>query len=594
MHQTRLLARAFFDRLFESELMPEGLPQVQLVLWSILLAATPTTAMPLVFLKKYAHDQFYKPLGPEMAADRMILLTLSMMAIGVVGLVIWDGVFPDRRDVRILGPLPIKTRRFVVARLAAIGRVYVMFSTAICVLQSVLFGMIASGYGAPVSRLHGIAAHLVTVFLACTFVFCFLVAAQCLLLLLFGRRTALAASMVFQILFAISLVQLVVFLPDLGRVLREGGRSHEGLSAIAALPPTWFFGVYEVLAGTADAGAFALARIAVGSTLLSTALAIGLYAASYDLLSRRALEGAAPTRGRARQLALARAAQLSRTVSRPLTVAVRQFTVRTLTRSRSHRMMLAIYAGIALAFVISSAVSVAFRNGGGVWQPGLAMLSMPLIIQFLMLVALRVITSVPSEPKARWVFRAAEPADRPGALNGLGDTMMMLVVWPTVGFALLQGLLFWTVTAAISHAVFCLVLGRLLAETLLLNTDKLPFACTYFPGKSRVFALWPIYLSAFFFYSIVFAQIDRVMLSRHRALAIWCLALTLATQAVVLLRRRFLNALPGLRFEEEDPDRIFQGFNLSEGIAAESRPPLNAQIPTPGSPGESLVRARSA
>jgi hypothetical protein len=593
MHQTRLLARAFFDRLFESELMPEGLPQVQLVLWSILLAATPTTAMPLVFLKKYTHDQFYKPLGPEMAADRMILLTLSMMAIGVVGLVIWDGVFPDRRDVRILGPLPIETRRFVVARLAALGRVYVMFSTAICVLQSVLFGMIASGYGAPVSRLHGIAAHLVTVFLACTFVFCFLIAAQCLLLLLFGRRTALAASMVFQILFAIGLVQLVVFLPDLGRVLREGGRSHEGLSAIAALPPTWFFGVYEVLAGTADGGAFALARIAVGSTLLSVALAIGLYAASYDLLSRRALEGAAPTRGRARQLALARAAQLSRTVSRPLTVAVRQFTVRTLTRSRSHRMMLAIYAGIALAFVISSAVSVLFRNGGaGVWQPGLAMLSMPLIIQFLMLVALRVITSVPSEPKARWVFRAAEPADRPGALDGLGDTMMTLVVWPTVGFALLQGLLFWAVTAAISHAVFCLVLGRLLAETLLLNTDKLPFACTYFPGKSRVFALWPIYLSAFFFYSIVFAEIDYVMLTRPRALVIWCLAVTLVTQAVAWLRNRLLNALTGLRFEEEDPDRLFQGFNLSEGIAAESRPPINVRSPASDRPGESLVRVR--
>jgi hypothetical protein len=480
-----------------------------------------------------------------------------------------------------------------VARLAALGRVYLMFSTAICVLQSVLFGMVATGYGAPVSRLHGIAAHLAAVSLACTFVFCFLVAAQCLLLLIFGRRTALAASMVFQILFAISLVQLVVFLPDLGRVLREGGRTHEGLSAIAALPPTWFFAFYEVLAGTGDASAFALARIAVGSTLLSTALAIGLYAASYDLLSRRALEGAAPTRGRVRQLALARAAQLSRTVSRPLTVAVRQFTIRTLARSRSHRMMFAIYAGIALAFVISSAVSVVFRNGGdGIWKPGLAMLSMPLLVQFIMLVAVRVITSVPSEPKARWVFRASEPADRPAALDGLRDMMMKVVLWPTVVFALLQGLLFWSVPAAISHAGFCFVLGRLLTEILLLNTDKLPFACTYFPGKSRVFALWPIYLSAFFFYSVAFAGIDYVMLTRPRALVIWCLTATLVTQAVAWLRNRLLNALPGLRFEEEDPDRLFQGFNLSEGMAAESRPQLKAQVPTTNSQGESLVRAR--
>jgi hypothetical protein len=567
MHQTRLLARAFFDRLFESDLMPEGLPQVQLVLWSVLLAATPTTAMPLVFLKKYAHDQFYVPLAPEMAADRTILITLSMMAIGVVGLFIWDGVFPDQRDVRILGPLPIQTRRFVVARLAALGRVYIMFSTVICVLQSLIFGLVVAGYGDPVSRPHGIAAHLLTVFLACTFIFCALIAAQCLLLLMFGRRVALTASLIFQLLFAVALVQLVFFLPDLGRVLREG--SGQGLAAIATLPPTWFFGLYETLSGTGDAGAAALARVATGSTLLSIALAIGLYATSYDLLARRALEGAAPRSGKAKD----RVPQLSLNSRQPLTAAVREFTVKTLARSRSHRMMFAIYAGVALAFVISSAVSVLFRNAeAGIWKPGLAMLSMPLIVQFIMLIAVRVITSVPSEPKARWVFRACEPAERTAAINGLRDTMMNVVVFPSVVFALTQGLIFWTAAAAVSHAVFCFVVGRLFAEVLLVNTDKLPFACTYFPGKSRVFALWPLYLVAFFGFAIGFGELDLVLLSRYRSLVMWCLFLTLLTQAVSYVRTVMLDALPALRFEEEDPDRMFQGFNLSEGIAAERTP----------------------
>ena len=59
---------------------------------------------------KYVKAQFFIPLGPEFDADRLILITLSMIAMGVVGLVIWDGVFPDRRDVRILGVLPIPTR----------------------------------------------------------------------------------------------------------------------------------------------------------------------------------------------------------------------------------------------------------------------------------------------------------------------------------------------------------------------------------------------------------------------------------------------------------------------------------------------------
>ena len=113
MHQTRLLARAFFSRLFESDLMPDGLPQVQLVIWGMLLAATPATLYAAIMPKKYVKAQLFVPLGPEFDADRLILITLSMIVMGVVGLFIWDGVFPDRRDVRILGVLPVPVRTFV-------------------------------------------------------------------------------------------------------------------------------------------------------------------------------------------------------------------------------------------------------------------------------------------------------------------------------------------------------------------------------------------------------------------------------------------------------------------------------------------------
>jgi hypothetical protein len=42
------------------------------------------------------------------------------------------------------------------------------------------------------------------------------------------------------------------------------------------------------------------------------------------------------------------------------------------------------------------------------------------------------------------------------------------------------------------------------------------------------------------------------------------------------LRQRGARALPGLTFEEEDPDALFQGFRVSEGLAAER--PKRAQI----------------
>jgi hypothetical protein len=560
--QIQLLARTFFARMFESDLMPEGLPQVQLVLWGVLLAATPTTGYPLLIRRA------------SLDTDRVILISLSMVAIGFVGLIIWDAVFPDRRDVRILGSLPVPTHRFVLARLAALGQVYVLFVTAICVPQSIFFGLLAAGVGDPLPRLYGIAAHLATVLCACTFVFCSLIAAQCLLLLVFGRRAAQAASMIFQVLFAVGLIQLVFFLGEFGRVLRQGGQSHDGLTALAALPPLWFFGLFEMLAGRANENGMALARIGVLATVASAALTLALYASSYAALSRRALDGPAPQGRGASRAWLARLLQRgpTRGFNSPLRTAIRQFTIRTLARSRTHRMMLAVYAGIALAIVMSSALSVAMRDSGAaLWSPGLTMLSMPLIVQFFMLVAIRVIIAVPSEPKARWVFRACEPADRSAAVSAARDTMMVLVVAPTALLALAQGLIFWTVGAALSHAVFCWVIGRLFAELLVARTGKLPFACTYFPGTSGVFTLWPLYVLFFFFYTLGLAAVDRRLIARPFALGIFCLGTIVAARLLAWYRRRTLAELPGLRFEEEDPDAIFQGFQLSEALAAAPR-----------------------
>jgi hypothetical protein len=555
--QTRLLARTFFARMFESDLMPEGFPQVQLMLWGTLLAATPTTGYPML-LRRSVFD-----------SDRVILLTLTMVAIGVVALFIWDGVFPDRRDVRNLGSLPIPTRHFVLARLAALGQVFVLFATPVCVPQSIIFGLMAAASGDPLPRLYGISAHLVTVLLAATFVFCFLIAAQCLLLLVFGRRAAQAASMSFQVLFAVGLVQMLVFLGEIGRFLGPG-RSGEGLAAAAALPPTWFLGFYRTLTGTGDAAAGELAKFAVAATVGSVLLAVGLYASTYSRLSRRALEGPARTGSRTRPLPIARIARSPRKgFHSPLRTAIRQFAIRTLARSRSHRMMLAVYAGVALALVMSSVASVAFRNNGaGLWRPGITMLSLPLIFQFLLLVGLRVIVAVPSEPKARWVFRACEPSDRGEAVSATHDVMLVTVVLPTSLFALVEGLAFWGLRGAIGHATFTLVVGALFAELLLARTAKLPFACTYFPGKSRVFTLWPIYLIVFFVYTVFLAAIETGLLVRPGSLAIFCLCAILATRLLAWYRRYSLAVLPGLLFDEEDPDAIFEGFHLSEGLAA--------------------------
>jgi hypothetical protein len=46
------------------------------------------------------------------------------------------------------------------------------------------------------------------------------------------------------------------------------------------------------------------------------------------------------------------------------------------------------------------------------------------------------------------------------------------------------------------------------------------------------------------------------------------LVLFVAIQLLVWLRRRELGAPDGLRFEESDPEALFEGFRLSEALAA--------------------------
>jgi len=62
--------------------------------------------------------------------------------------------------------------------------------------------------------------------------------------------------------------------------------------------------------------------------------------------------------------------------------------------------------------------------------------------------------------------------------------------------------------------------------------------------------------------------VDRALSSRPGKLAWFCLSATVLAEMIVLYRKHTLNALTGLRFDEEDPQAIFQGFQLSEGLAA--------------------------
>jgi hypothetical protein len=69
---------------------------------------------------------------PEMTRMRLLSLTshteqslisTMMLVAGLVAVISWDNIFPDRRDVMVLSPLPVAPRIILLAKLAATGAV---------------------------------------------------------------------------------------------------------------------------------------------------------------------------------------------------------------------------------------------------------------------------------------------------------------------------------------------------------------------------------------------------------------------------------------------------------------------------------------
>jgi len=49
------------------------------------------------------------------------LIATTMLVVGLFAVLSWDNTFPDRRDVMVLGPLPVRARTLFLAKVSAVG-----------------------------------------------------------------------------------------------------------------------------------------------------------------------------------------------------------------------------------------------------------------------------------------------------------------------------------------------------------------------------------------------------------------------------------------------------------------------------------------
>ena len=563
--QFRLLVPSFLRRLYESDLVSEGVDVRPLVAWVPAVILAPWGFIAVVLLVKYIHlasivEQFPDRFGELERAtwgDELFFILFSMTAVGLITVLVWESVFPDKRDAQILGSLPLRGRTVLLAKLTAL----VLFVGVFAVAISVPTG---AGFALAVSWHHWFAApsylltHLVVTPLAGVFVFVFLVALQTLLAALVHRRLVRAISITAQLLFVVALIEMFVYSTVISGGLAERAHTLAESGGGSWLPPRWFLGLYETLLGSDLASFHRLAVTALVATGALLALSIAAYACSYRRIVRRELESTQPDAREPGRVAHLVCRIWPGVVRDRTELAVIAFIGKSLARSGLHRLVLAIYMGVALALALGGILRPLIEGiGVTLDEPTVALLSIPLFLSFFALVGLRVLFTVPIELPANWVFQITERHEKATYLRGARTALVLIGLVPLALITLPAYWAIWDWQLAAAHTALWVLLGTLLIEALLTGFRKVPFTCSYLPGKANVRLLAPLYVAVTLIYGYSTARWELWLLAESQR---WLVAIAILVAALVAVRvrRRSPSSPAPLLTYEETPNATIQ------------------------------------
>jgi hypothetical protein len=348
---------------------------------------------------------------------------------------------------------------------------------------------------------------------------------------------------------------LMLGLPLIGRLPAQARSFAAGETWWVLVPPAWFVGLERWMLGDTRASMARLASVGAASLGAVCLAAVASYALLYRHFERLTIRAANPA-------GLRRSADAHRRPRRrPIVVALRQFVLATLRRSALHQGVTLVVSAIGAGFVLNSFITHDlagwFREGGAA-APALtaSLLWAPFAFVYVCARAARLAFLLPIEARANWVFRMTEcESSRVDQLTG--TIHVIFAVGVIAPIALLLPIQVHVLGAvAIATSVVTAILGYLYVELLMRDWARLPFTCSFIPGKG--FVPQRIMLGTFFFVSFttIGAALAKGIMNRSALSLVADAALFAA--AVALRRRRIhLARLTPLEFEDVMPTELF-------------------------------------
>ncbi len=116
---------------------------------------------------------------------------------------------------------------------------------------------------------------------------------------------------------------------------------------------------------------------------------------------------------------------------------------------------------------------------------GLGLLASTILVMMLCVVGARVVFSLPMDMRANWIFRITPIPAGPGCMVARRRALYALSVVPALLGTSVLLFSVWPWQTAAKHLLVLALVGSALAELCLHGTPKLPFTCSYLPGKSN-------------------------------------------------------------------------------------------------------------
>jgi len=530
------------------------------------LLAAPGAFISIMLLDKYSGllrflrgNHNFDPYATSIP-DQYFFLTFSMAITGIVTVLKWDNIFPDRRDYMNLAPLPIATRRIFLANVTAIVLIAVAFAVDVNAVSSLFFPMVVTMEEPKFAAYVQFArAHFAGVLLASLFVSFALFALIGALMVLLPDSVFRRISIYVRVMVVILLLGLLCSTFAVAPLLST---LHAGApSFLRWLPPVWFLGLSRMILGKADAAMAQMGTIGLWAVIAVAVLAPLVYVLSYYRYFIRIPETLDTTlRSRAPRILFPMRVMDLFVLRSAYERATYRFAMKTLLRNDRHSLIFGGFAGLGIVIASQTLLAAVNQEAGAV--PSAALISVPFTLAYFLICGLRFVFDLPAELRANWVHRVILDREQPAPADAARKVILTFVLpWVFLVCVPLY-VYYWGWMVGIALAAVLIAGCYLLADGLLRRFAKIPFACAYPAWKQSATVIVLFYVLGLWVFSSILPSLEHALLVKS-VWYLWGLVLVLLAARFALRRLRDDDPRSRLLIFDEVPDTPFELLNLS-------------------------------